>query len=410
MTEVSTRPRKGATTVAKTATPVTSSATPVAAPAPVEDHAAEIAYAEVAELLDQAAAEEGPEVYSGESERLLRMGATLARKFVIGDRDHEESAENFAYDIAALVRASRLVPGDGESKKRAELLEQCEPILRSLVDDKSESMFKPLAARPRLDNHWAPPTMAAKVVGEMRQHVRNAEECQALARIAMTEICEAISNAKGLASGMEPGSDQHALVLHAVALLEALPLRALNVGTTQEDAEAVYEGMLLPLAVLRGAVACDAQTNGALAAVVRQADIANSSLDSVLMQHLPHAESEDAPPTPDENAIAAAENVQCLLQQVEALLDQESYSSDAFYGCRRLVQQDKEQADALMVDAHTPPTRDAMSDLTCSMGVSLAVLKKVNDDTTGNLVLHSAETLLGLAIDRLDAAVSAMPC
>lgn len=150
MTNVSTRPRKGATTVANNATPVTSSATPVAAPAPVEEHTAEAVYAKVAELLDAASAEEGEHVHSGESERLLRIGATLARKFAVGDRDHEPSAENFAYDIAALVRASRLVPGDCECEARATLIAQCEPLLASLVDANSDPLFEPLAPRPVL--------------------------------------------------------------------------------------------------------------------------------------------------------------------------------------------------------------------------------------------------------------------
>lgn len=150
MSKVSTRPRKDATTVAKTATVVTFSATPVAAPASVEEHVAAAVYSKVAELLDEASAEEGDHVHSGESERLLRMGATLARKFALGDRSHEESAENFAYDIAALVRASRLVPGDCESEARAALIAQCEPLLASLVDANSDPLFEPLAPRPVL--------------------------------------------------------------------------------------------------------------------------------------------------------------------------------------------------------------------------------------------------------------------
>lgn len=255
------------------------------------------------------------------------------------------------------------------------------------------------------------PVLNQTVSSAMRAHVASPDEAQALARVAMAEIRAAMASATALASRMESGSDQHALTLHAVSLLETLQLNRLSSYTTQEGAEAIYEGMLLPLAVLRGAVACDPNPlTDALSAIMRQIDIANSSLDSALMQHLPHSEPADAPITPDEKAIEAAENVQCLLQQVEALLDQEACNSDAFAGCHRLVQQDKEQADVLLADAHTPPAREAMSDLTCSMAVSLAVLSKVNDDTTGNLVLHAAETLLELAIDRLDAAASAMPC
>lgn len=146
MTEVSTRPRKGATTVAKTATPVTFSATPVAAPAPVEDDTAEIAslqatYAAIATLLEEAEFVELAIEHSGDSNRLLRAAAEYARsRTTFTDFD---ALTNDAWTVAAMMRASRTVPGDQEPAERARLIAQVGALICPIVGSPIEQVIEP---------------------------------------------------------------------------------------------------------------------------------------------------------------------------------------------------------------------------------------------------------------------------
>lgn len=104
------------------------------------------AFRTIGELLRQASLTD-EEQYTGDSDRLLRMGADLA------DAAHEKlpaghDIDVTAFNIAALVRASRLVPGDTESPARKDLIDQAETSLDWLAETKKTCT--PDAARPAL--------------------------------------------------------------------------------------------------------------------------------------------------------------------------------------------------------------------------------------------------------------------
>lgn len=104
------------------------------------------AFATIGELLYQATLTDEVQ-YSGDSDRLLRMGADLAdaaRKTLPVGHDIDVTA----FNIAALVRASRLVPGDTESPARKDLIDQAETSLDWLAE--SEKTCTPDADRPAL--------------------------------------------------------------------------------------------------------------------------------------------------------------------------------------------------------------------------------------------------------------------
>lgn len=104
------------------------------------------AFRTIGELLYQATLTD-EEQHSGDSDRLLRMGADLAdvahKKLPAGP-----DIDVTAFNIAALVRASRLVPGDTESPARKVLIDQAETSLDWLTE--SKKTCAPDANRPAL--------------------------------------------------------------------------------------------------------------------------------------------------------------------------------------------------------------------------------------------------------------------
>jgi len=150
MEKVSTRQRGSATSVTSNATAVVADATSVA-----EREAEHAAILKLAEIFDEAARTDEPHQYSGESDRLLRVAADMARLFVAGHTS-ETDIQNFAFDLSALVRASRLVPGDTESLERLNLLKQAEPILAHLAEAETD-MIEPAAKRAALADRQVTP-------------------------------------------------------------------------------------------------------------------------------------------------------------------------------------------------------------------------------------------------------------
>lgn len=162
MTEVSTRPPLGANDEAPTSTPVAASAPVENEALKPEDNPESIYYRpkkvladaeraallKLSELFDEAAYTDEAHEYSGESDRYLRIASELAERFSAGET-LERSLQNFAFDLAALVNAARLVPGDTESPARKALLEQAKPLLQRLADDEAgDNIIQPAAARP----------------------------------------------------------------------------------------------------------------------------------------------------------------------------------------------------------------------------------------------------------------------
>ena len=92
--------------------------------------------------------EDLPHVRSGESDRLLRIAADLA--FDAAETP-PKVPECIAFDIGALIKASRLVPGDVENAQRRSLIEAAAVELASLADCLGPaSMMDPEADRPLL--------------------------------------------------------------------------------------------------------------------------------------------------------------------------------------------------------------------------------------------------------------------
>lgn len=92
------------------------------APAPAQAPANSISedsalFAEVGDFLAQASGTDEDHAFSGESDRLLSIGAMIALDAAQG-KFSNTNAENTVYDIAACINSARLVPGDDESVER----------------------------------------------------------------------------------------------------------------------------------------------------------------------------------------------------------------------------------------------------------------------------------------------------
>lgn len=164
MEKVSTRQRGSATSVTSNATAVVADATSVA-----EREAEHAAILKLAEIFDEAARTDEPHQYSGESDRLLRVAADMARLFV-ARHTSETDIQNFAFDLSALVRASRLVPGDTESLERLNLLKQAEPILAHLAEAETD-MIEPAAKRAALADRQVTPDTLIQDAGRHGEEV-----------------------------------------------------------------------------------------------------------------------------------------------------------------------------------------------------------------------------------------------
>lgn len=142
--------------------------------------AIEAAFGQVATLLSQAYMTDEGHEWSGDSDRLLSIAHDLA--------DTAEMTipmgppmSRVAFDIAALIRAARLVPGDGESPQRKALIDQAAVHLNWLTecDLSGKDCCDPGAPRPAPPNA-TPPTQPTNASEEA--------ECLELARQAAYEI------------------------------------------------------------------------------------------------------------------------------------------------------------------------------------------------------------------------------
>lgn len=111
--------------------------TPVAA-SPVENEAyapakIKAAFAALADSLRMAALTDEPHERSGDSNRLLHVAADLAGAARDEVPDPEE-AERLGFDIAALVIASRSVPGDTSSLERQAHIAEAKPVLSWITE------------------------------------------------------------------------------------------------------------------------------------------------------------------------------------------------------------------------------------------------------------------------------------
>ena len=119
-------------------------------PAPETEYTAaaiKVAFALIRDLLHAASMTDEPQQWSGDSDRLLRMASHLANK--ASDRlPASADYESIAFDIAALIRGCRVMPGESESPERTGLLGEAEKHLDWLA--KTTDCCDPGADRPSL--------------------------------------------------------------------------------------------------------------------------------------------------------------------------------------------------------------------------------------------------------------------
>lgn len=145
MSEVISRPAKAKSTASKTVSKT-------AAPAPADKftpYTIKAAFGIIEVLLQSASKNDEAHGWSKDSDRLLRTAAGLAGKA------HEstpclDDAQRVAFDIAALIKSAKLVPGDSESAERADLINQAAVQLNWLTecDEAGSNCIDIGAARP----------------------------------------------------------------------------------------------------------------------------------------------------------------------------------------------------------------------------------------------------------------------
>ncbi len=142
--------------------------------------AIQTAFGQVELLLKEALAINEVHLWSGDSERLLLVASGLAGEARANPPTGHE-IESAAFDIAALVRAARLVPGDEESPPRTALINQAAAHLNWLTecDMGSEDCCDPGVSRP---------TAPGAAPRNQTSYPSEEAECLELARQANYEI------------------------------------------------------------------------------------------------------------------------------------------------------------------------------------------------------------------------------
>lgn len=102
----------------------------------------------LADLLHEARQTDEAHQHSGDSNRLLRVAEWIASDAQNPEWDHP--IRNTAFDIAALIRAARLVPGDEESVLRSALIQDAGDVLSQIAGTSTKSLITPDARRPAL--------------------------------------------------------------------------------------------------------------------------------------------------------------------------------------------------------------------------------------------------------------------
>jgi len=107
-----------------------------AAHAPRHQRSREGQFLTLSKLLLAAAHTDEADIHTGNSCRLLRIASTMAEQFAHGaDRRDAEKVEHEAFDVAALVAASRRVPGGKvQTVERAALVMLAGDSLKDLTD------------------------------------------------------------------------------------------------------------------------------------------------------------------------------------------------------------------------------------------------------------------------------------
>jgi len=110
---------------------------------------------QLADILHQAWQTDEAHQHSGDSNRLLQVAELIA-----SDAQNPEwprDLKSTAFDIAALIRAARLVPGDEESVLRSALIQDAGDVLSQIAGSSTTSLIKPDARRPAVLTHHPEP-------------------------------------------------------------------------------------------------------------------------------------------------------------------------------------------------------------------------------------------------------------
>lgn len=174
---------------------------------------AQHAFAEIGVALTAACGTDEPHGWSGDSDRLLRIAADIAEREA--QRIYEgQDAEHRAYDIAALIKAARLVPGDTESSSRAALLATAELHLAVLTED---------AACLRI-GATRPPSPSKNTQGASEPATSTDAEDLTDAAMALNGLVDWVISANDLLQDMRTRS------LHDPAFAEVLDTRGIRVN------------------------------------------------------------------------------------------------------------------------------------------------------------------------------------
>lgn len=211
------------------------------APAPVASAAASL-FAEVGDFLAQASGTDEPHGFSGDSDRLLSIGAMIALDAAKGKYSNT-NAENTAYDVAACINAARLVPDDTESVERTINIHCASERLAAITGSAihqviftdvprptrtpapaSESKHKHFTQAQRNELHRLAHTYmecASSVISQHAEHA-NSEEVFAL-RDLLGTYCESTDEAiKAAESGDGPLADTSADLSKIINLFHAV--------------------------------------------------------------------------------------------------------------------------------------------------------------------------------------------
>lgn len=99
-----------------------------------------------AQALQEASQTDEPHGFSGDSDRLLRIGSGIAQQASKADKGEHESA---AYDVAACINAARLVPGDTESAARTAFIATAAAALSQVTGGTPEQIVFADVKRPK---------------------------------------------------------------------------------------------------------------------------------------------------------------------------------------------------------------------------------------------------------------------
>ncbi|MDO9357902.1 MAG: hypothetical protein Q7T70_02775 [Polaromonas sp.] len=102
------------------------------------------AFSDLSAVLHEAYRTDEVHSYSGDSDRLLRVASDLATTASVSPPNAEDT-EHLAFDVAALIVASRRVPGDSASAERQALIAKAKAILMGLTEGSDVLQEQPAA-------------------------------------------------------------------------------------------------------------------------------------------------------------------------------------------------------------------------------------------------------------------------